>query len=73
MSQIFAARDRARTGFENQLRLAFRGDAKEQREASDNFLRLSGLAKLGNFGPNRTARQVSGSNVFKSNLGGTNR
>ena len=75
MSQIFGT-----SNFEDRLDLAFRGDAGEQRKRRKKLLKSGGGGFFGVPGVGRkTAKdKVSspssvGSNVFKSNLGGTNR
>ena len=85
MSQLFgtgSSEDRSsfrnRRSFENRLALSFRGDAKEQKKRRKKLQKKSGF--FGGPGVVRKTAQdkVSspsnvGSNVFKSNLGGTNR
>lgn len=75
MSQIFS---RENLSFQQELRFAFRGDAGEQKKARDKFSKaqrkrvLSGRTPvLGISGLPGTP--ALGSNIFKNNLGGTNR
>lgn len=73
-------------GFEDRLELAFRGSAKEQKEATKKFSRLKSLRspfrdpgrRLGSFdlqllkdNPLSPKSTLGSSNIFKSNLGGT--
>ncbi len=63
--------------FEERLELAFRGDAGEQRKARKGFLKKRREALGLDLGPGRVlgtpGQPLRGSNIFKSNLGGTNR
>ena len=77
MSQIFGG---STGSFEDRLALSFRGDAKEQKKIREKF-RKRGVARFreAKAAAQKTAQDKLsspssvGSNVFKSNLGGTNR
>lgn len=67
MSQLFGGPG----SFEDRLKLAFRGDAGEQRKAQREFSKSRGPLLPITLGS--AIQRATGANIFKSNLGGTNR